>query len=127
MRRPDILIVEGLNVLQPPRRPADGHAASRSATSSTSRSTSTPDRRRPQLVRRAVPAAARDGVPRPASYFHRYAALTDEEAVATAERIWARDQRAQPRENILPTRSRATLVLPKGPDHSVRHVRLRKI
>ena len=105
-----------------------GAPAWRSATSSTSRSTSTPapttsgswyvDR----FLRLRETAFAD-----PDSYFHRYAALSDDEARATAERIWADDQRAQPRENVLPTRGRATLVLPKGEDHSVRRVRLRKL
>jgi type I pantothenate kinase len=63
----------------------------------------------------------------PNSYFHRYAALSDEEAVATANRIWREINGPNLVENILPTRSRATLVLSKDKDHSVRRVRLRKI
>ena len=63
----------------------------------------------------------------PDSYFHRYAALSDDEAVATANRIWDAINGPNLVENILPTRSRATLVLPKGDNHEVRRVRLRKI
>ena len=63
---------------------------------------------------------------RPESYFQRYAKLSDDEAVATAEGIWDSINAPNLRENILPTRSRATLVLQKGPDHTVQHVRLRK-
>ena len=64
---------------------------------------------------------------RPESYFHRYAALSDGEAVDTARRIWRETNEPNLVENVLPTRGRATLVLTKGPDHAVRRVRLRKL
>ena len=64
---------------------------------------------------------------RPESYFHRYASLTDDEAVDRAESIWDTINAPNLEQNILPTRSRATLVLTKGADHSVQRVRLRKI
>jgi type I pantothenate kinase len=63
----------------------------------------------------------------PHSYFHRYAALSDDEARATATGIWERINEPNLRENVLPTRGRASLVLSKGEDHSVRRVRLRKL
>ena len=63
----------------------------------------------------------------PESYFHRFAALTDDEARRRAEQIWADINERNLVENVLPTRRRAYLVLRKGADHSVRHVRLRKI
>jgi len=63
----------------------------------------------------------------PASYFHRYASLSDEEARETALRIWNEINGVNLRENILPTRTRAHLILEKGADHSVQHVRLRKL
>ncbi|HMJ13037.1 MAG TPA: type I pantothenate kinase [Polyangiaceae bacterium] len=61
------------------------------------------------------------------SYFHRYAALTDEEARQTARQIWRDINGRNLRENILPTKDRACLILEKAPDHSVRSVQLRKI
>jgi type I pantothenate kinase len=61
------------------------------------------------------------------SYFHRYAGLTPEESVETARRLWTSINLVNLRENILPTRERAYLVLEKGRDHAVRHVRLRKL
>ena len=64
---------------------------------------------------------------RPESYFHRYAALSDEEAVRTAEHIWTTINERNLVENILPTRPRATLVLTKSADHAVRRLRLRKL
>jgi type I pantothenate kinase len=63
----------------------------------------------------------------PASYFHRYASLSDEEARATALRIWNEINGVNLRENILPTRTRAHLILEKGLDHAVRSVKLRKL
>ena len=63
----------------------------------------------------------------PGSYFHRYAALTDEEAEATARRIWRTINGVNLRENIAPTRDRARVVLFKDSDHAVRRVRMRKV
>jgi type I pantothenate kinase len=61
------------------------------------------------------------------SYFHRYARLSDAEAEHVASGLWREINEVNLRENILPTRERARLVLRKGPDHSVEEVRLRKI
>ena len=63
----------------------------------------------------------------PASYFHRYAGLTDDAARETATQIWREVNEPNLVQNILPTRGRATIVLRKGPDHAVRRVRLRKL
>jgi type I pantothenate kinase len=63
----------------------------------------------------------------PSSYFHRYASLSPEDAVATAHRIWSTINLVNLRENVLPTRERAHLILEKGRDHGVRQVRLRKV
>ena len=128
VRRPDVLIVEGLNVLQPRRCIPCVAPAWPSATSSTSRSTSTPGSTTcatwyVERFLRLRETAFSD----PDSYFHRYALLSDEEAVATANRIWREINGPNLVENILPTRSRATLVLSKGENHAVRRVRLRKI
>jgi type I pantothenate kinase len=62
----------------------------------------------------------------PDAYFHRYANLPDEEAVAVATDIWTRINEVNLFENILPTRERATLILEKAPDHSIERVRLRR-
>lgn len=63
----------------------------------------------------------------PSSYFHRYAHLSDEEAIATANSIWTEINSVNLRENILPTRSRAHLILTKGAKHRVQTVKLRKV
>lgn len=63
----------------------------------------------------------------PASYFHHYASLTVDETRAVAQEIWRTINGKNLVENILPTRERADLILRKGPDHSVESVRLRRI
>jgi type I pantothenate kinase len=128
VRQPDVLIVEGLNVLQAPRVQEDGRtgmAVSDFFDFSVYVDAHLEDIREWYVERflRLRETAFAD----PDSYFHRYAALSDEEAVATALRIWTEINEVNLSENVLPTRSRATLVLAKGRDHSVRRVRLRKL
>lgn len=62
-----------------------------------------------------------------ASYFHRYASLTAEQAAELALKIWDEINGVNLRENIEPYRSRSSLILEKGADHSVQRVRLRKL
>jgi type I pantothenate kinase len=61
------------------------------------------------------------------SFFHHFAALSEDEAIAVARNIWRSINGLNLHENILPTRERARLILEKAPDHSVRAVRLRKL
>ena len=63
----------------------------------------------------------------PNAYFHRYARLSDEESRATALRIWESINAVNLRKNILPTRERAHLIIEKAQDHSVSSVLLRKL
>lgn len=63
----------------------------------------------------------------PASHFHHYSTLTDEQALFAARDIWNSINRPNLIENILPTRPRATLVLRKDADHSINRLRLRKL
>ena len=128
VHRPDVLIVEGLNVLQPPRVQPDGRtglAVSDFFDFSVYVDARVEDIRRWYVDRflRLRETAFAD----PHSYFHRYAALSDDEARATAERIWATINEPNLTENVRPTRGRASLVMSKGEDHSVRRVRLRKL
>ncbi|WP_129633464.1 type I pantothenate kinase [Candidatus Oscillochloris fontis] len=125
--RPDILIVEGLNVLQRGGQPS----------------------RRPQLFvsdffdfsiyvdadetllqewyidrfLRLRKTAFRD----PSSYFRRYSELSAEEAITVARRIWREINWVNLRQNIEPTRERADLILEKGTNHILEHVYLRKL
>ncbi|HEU4911162.1 MAG TPA: type I pantothenate kinase [Actinomycetes bacterium] len=128
IQAPDVLLVEGLNVLQPPRTRADGRASlavSDFFDFSIYVDAAESDIRQWYVERflRLRETAFAD----PASYFHRYADLHDDEAVATATSIWERVNGPNLEQNILPTRGRATLVLQKGPDHAVRRLRLRKL
>ncbi|HEX8971198.1 type I pantothenate kinase [Oryzihumus sp.] len=128
VRRPDVLIIEGLNVLQPPRVLADGRTGL--AVSDFFDFSVYVDARPEDIKRWYVDRFFRlrgTAFADPDSYFHRYAALSDEQARATAERIWDSINAPNLVENVRPTRGRATLVLAKGEDHSVRRVRLRKL
>jgi type I pantothenate kinase len=130
VRRPDVLIVEGLNVLQPARPSAAGPSSSNLAVSDFFDFSIYVDARTPDVrqwyVDRFLSLRA-TAFQRPESYFHRFASLSDDEAVARAESIWDAINAPNLEQNILPTRSRATLVLTKGPDHAVQRVRLRKL
>ncbi|MBN9059720.1 MAG: type I pantothenate kinase, partial [Rhizobiales bacterium] len=63
----------------------------------------------------------------PNSYFHRYAMVSDAEALAPADRLWSRINRVNLYENILPTRPRADLILSKGESHLIERVALRRL
>jgi type I pantothenate kinase len=123
VRRPDILLLEGLNVLQPAGRAAV--AVSDFIDFSVYVDAATTDIRHWYVERflRLRETAFRD----PDSYFRRYAGLDELEAVAQAESIWAQINEPNLERNIRPTRGRASLVLHKGPDHSVTGIRLRKV
>jgi type I pantothenate kinase len=126
--RPDILIVEGLNVLQTGRLPKDGKAIPFVSdffdfsvymdADETTLEGWYVDR---FLTLRGT--AFRD----PKSYFHRYSKLTDAEAKQTATRIWSTINLINLHENILPTRQRADLILKKTESHRVEAVSLRKL
>jgi type I pantothenate kinase len=126
--RPDILIVEGLNVLQTGRPPKDGKAIP--FVSDFFDFSVYLDADEEVLKRWYVDrflalrmTAFRD----PLSYFHRYSTLSDTEAVETATGIWERINLINLRENILPTRQRADLILKKAESHAVEEVALRKL
>ena len=129
IKRPDIVIIEGLNVLQPARVREDGRAGlTLSDFFDFSVYVDAGTEPHPGLVRRAVPAAARDRVPRPGRRTSR--ATPPQPSTRRSprpSRIWDTINGPNLAQNILPTRSRATLVLRKDRDHSVRYVRLRKI
>jgi type I pantothenate kinase len=127
VRQPDIVIVEGVNVLQTRTRRGKSPAmfVSDFFDFSIYVDASESDIEHWYLERflKLRATVFQD----PSSYFHRYAALTAEDAEATARRIWQTINLANLRENVLPTRERAHLVLEKGRDHAVRRVRLRMV
>lgn len=126
--RPDILIVEGLNVLQPARLPKGGEAIPFVSDFFDFSIYLDAD---PEVIEswyverfmRLRRTAFRD----PAAYFHRYASLTDEAARARALEIWNTINRVNLDENILPTRQRSRLILSKGPNHRIESVSLRRL
>jgi type I pantothenate kinase len=125
---PDILIVEGVNVLQASPLPRDGRDfpfVSDFFDFSVYLDADEEVVRRWYVDRFLVLRGTtfRD----PQSYWHRYARLDDAQAVATATSIWTRINLVNLRENILPTRSRAHLILKKDASHLVTEVALRRL
>jgi type I pantothenate kinase len=128
VERPDILIVEGLNVLQPARLPKGGEVI---PFVSDFFDFSIYIDAEPEVIQewyvtrfmRLRNTAFRD----PGAYFHRYASLSPDEAQARAIAIWRTINLKNLEENILPTRQRARLILRKEPDHRVETVALRKL
>lgn len=124
VNRPDILIVEGLNVLQPP---APGR---RLAVSDLFDFGIYVDARTVDIEKWYVDRflrLQRGAFADPGSYFHRYSTLSEAEAVERARSIWSSINEPNLVQNILPTRPRASLVLRKGADHAVSSVQLRKV
>jgi type I pantothenate kinase len=121
VRAPDVVLLEGVNVLQ---RGAGAVYVSDFVDFALYLDADEDDVRRWYLERFL---ALRNGAfQRPESYFHRYARLADEEALAVADGIWQRTNRPNLVHNIQPTRPRADLILEKGPDHFVQRVLLRR-
>jgi type I pantothenate kinase len=126
--RPDILIVEGLNVLQPARLPKDGTAipfVSDYFDFSVYIDADENDLQRWYVSRflRLRDTAFRN----PLSYFRRYAELGEAEAIEVADALWNRINLVNLRENIVPTRQRASLILKKGASHRIEEVALRRL
>jgi type I pantothenate kinase len=124
IRRPDILLLEGLNVLQP--APAGAALAVSDFIDFSVYVDAAPEDIRQWYVQRFL-RLRETAFREPGSYFRRYAALDEATAVAQAEEIWATINEPNLVDNIAPTRDRATLVLRKGPEHDVTRVRLRKV
>jgi type I pantothenate kinase len=128
IERPDILIVEGLNVLQAGRPPKDGKAVPFVSdffdfSVYIDAEETVLENWYVERFMRLRDTAFRD----PQSYFHRYSKVDDKEAVETALSIWRRINLVNLHENILPTRQRASLILSKGADHEIERVALRRL
>ena len=125
IEQPDILILEGLNVLQSPVSPRESSRVFVSDFFDFSIYLDADQHTvRDWYVQRFL--RLRETVFQDEnSYFHRYASLSEEEAVETAREIWREINQVNLRENILPTRDRAHLILEKGTQHSVENIRLR--
>ncbi|HEX5569287.1 MAG TPA: type I pantothenate kinase [Streptomyces sp.] len=128
VHRPDILIVEGLNVLQPALPGRDGRTRLALADYfdfSVYVDARTEDIERWYLDR--FRKLRRTAFQDPSSYFSRYTRVSEEEALDYARGIWRTVNRPNLEQNIVPTRGRASLVLRKGPDHRVQRLSLRKL
>jgi type I pantothenate kinase len=126
--RPDILIFEGLNVLQPRDLPRDGKFV---PFLSDFFDFSIYIDAEEELIHawyiKRFMKLRQTAFRNPESFFHRYSQLSEDAARAIAEGLWGNINLKNLRENILPTRPRADLILRKGPDHRVVEVALRKL
>ncbi len=125
VRQPDIVIVEGLNVLQTGVG-ADNPVFVSDFFDFSIYVDADEEHVKRWYVNRFL-TLRRTAFRDPASYFHRYANLSDDEAAQKALSIWEEINGLNLRENILPTRTRAHLILEKGADHAVESVKLRKL
>ena len=127
IRRPDIVIVEGLNVLQTwragPRTPTTFVSDYFDFSIYVDADEEDVERWYVERFLTFRETAFKD----PANYFHKYSSLTVPEAVEVARGIWREINGVNLRENIAPTRERADLILAKAGDHSVREVKLRRL
>ncbi len=124
VRRPDVVIIEGLNVLQTSRAET-GKGLFVSDFFDFSIYVDADEADIEQWYVERFLALRNTVFTNPASYFHRYAQLSAAETVEKAHDIWRRINLVNLRQNVLPTRERAHLVLQKGRDHAVRRVLLR--
>lgn len=131
IRQPDILIVEGINVLQahsPSSR--KGHKSREVYVSDFFDFSIYVDAKEADIAEWYVERfkmLRSTAFANPNSYFHRYSSLSDEDAVETATTIWREINLLNLKENIQPTRTRAQLILTKGADHAAEEVKLRKL
>lgn len=126
--RPDILIFEGLNVLQTRELPRDGKFVP--FLSDFFDFSIYIDAQEEMIHEWYVARFMRlreTAFRNPRSFFHRYSELSDDAALAIAEGLWSNINLKNLRENIRPTRPRADLILRKGADHRVEEVALRKL
>ena len=126
--RPDILIFEGINVLQSRDLPKDGKIVPMVSDFFDFSIYIDADENliHSWYVGRFMKlreTAFRD----PNSYFHRYATISEDKAMDIAEGLWANINLKNLRQNILPTRPRADLILQKGDNHLIEKVALRKL
>jgi type I pantothenate kinase len=124
LRRPDVVIVEGLNVLQPP--PSRNDVAVSDFFDFSVYVDAEADHIAQWYVDRFL-ALRQSAFANPTSFFRVFAELSDVEAVERAMGFWNEINLPNLEENVLPTRHRASLVLRKGADHKVERVLLRKL
>ncbi|MEU6226667.1 type I pantothenate kinase [Streptomyces sp. NPDC047042] len=128
VRRPDILIVEGLNVLQPALPGSDGRT--RVGLADYFDFSVYVDARPEDIERWYLNRFRRlreTAFQNPSSYFRKYTQVSEDEALDYARTTWRTINKVNLLENVAPTRGRATLIIRKGPDHKVQRLSLRKL
>ena len=128
VKQPDIVIIEGLNVLGSAKQRPDGSPglAIRDLFDFSIYVDASSSDIKTWYVSRFL-KLRKTAFADPRSYFHRYSRFSDAEAIERAEALWDTINWPNLRENIASTKGRASLVLRKGPDHAVKWVRLRKL
>ncbi len=128
LRQPDIVIIEGINVLQAgPLHPSAPLPTSLSDFFDSSIYVDADETDIEQWFVERFLQLRETVFQDPDSFFHRFAKLTEDEATSTARSVWRSINLTNLHENILPTRDRAHVILEKGPDHNIRRVKLRRV
>jgi type I pantothenate kinase len=126
--QPDILIIEGLNLFQVGAIPQDGHAIPFvSDFIDFSIYLDAEEYLIHEWYMQRFLTLRETAFKDPKSFFHRFAVMPEKEVVKLAKDIWEKINGVNLRENILPTRQRANLILAKGADHSIERVALRRL
>lgn len=128
IHHPDILIVEGINVLQVnSQRPRKGHSVFVSDFFDYTIYVHASEKNLLEWYTNRFESLRRTAFQNPASFFHKYADMNTEESIQMAHQIWNEINKPNLVQNILPTRYRADLILEKGSHHFVKNVKVRKI
>jgi type I pantothenate kinase len=126
--RPDVLVVEGLNMLEAGLpEPSGGHMVFVSDYVDFSIYVDAQERDIKRWYLERFLRLREEALDDSTAYFHRFADLSVDEATEMAMRVWDETDHPNLKQNIEPTRDRARLILEKGPDHAVQSVRVRKI
>ncbi|MGV9183540.1 type I pantothenate kinase [Arcanobacterium canis] len=125
--QPDILIVEGLTLLQPAKLDSTGQYAGVYDYFDFTIYLDAPETSLEEWYVDRFLKLRDTAFSDPRSYFTTYAGLSDEQAVSTARDIWRAINLPNLRENIAPTRPRATVILTKGENHRIEKVHLKRI
>ena len=128
VRRPDILIMEGLNMLEAGiSEPSEGHRVFVSDYVDFSIYVDAEERHIREWYLDRFLHLREEALGDDSAYFYRFASLSVEEAKEVALRVWNEIDHPNLKENIEPTKDRAHLILKKGPDHAIQSVRRRKL
>ncbi|MCI1964001.1 MAG: type I pantothenate kinase [Ancrocorticia sp.] len=127
INHPDILILEGLNVLQPPKMGSSGELLAVSDFFDIGIYVDADEADIQRWYTERIMKLRETAFNQPESYFHRFVFMPEDEMLKRTTDIWESINRPNLIENIAPTRSRADIVLRKGPDHTLTEVLVRKL